>query len=315
MPALERPVLMCATTRSGTTLLSLMLDHHPKLAFVGEYEWVWDLAGHEDEVLDDYHAALRVDRHFNTHECVIDESLDSVSLARSFLEQMAAPKRAPGVERYGCQVHRHYRKALEAWPDARVIHLVRDGRDVCASWIKFGWVGNGFEGAQDWVEAAREWEATKKLLPADRYLEVRFEEVLADVEGELRRITEWLGVGYDPAMLSYSDTSTYAPIDPTQAGKWKRTLGRLDLRLFEGGASKYLKKYGYRLSGEPPMSPARWVQSVFDLDARLKRNRARVRKLGALLWLAEHVTRRANMRRLHDKLRLQINDIETDDLK
>ena len=41
---MNEPLFLVGTTRSGTTLLSLMLGHHPQIAFVGEYEWVWDFA-------------------------------------------------------------------------------------------------------------------------------------------------------------------------------------------------------------------------------------------------------------------------------
>ena len=315
MSALESPILLCATTRSGTTLLSLMLGHHPRLAFVGEYEWVWDVPGSRDRSLERYHAGLAVDRHFLTHRCTIDPALSAIALARSFLEQMAEPHRAEMVAFYGCQVHRHYRRALEAWPDARVIHLVRDGRDVCASWIKFGWVGNGLEGARHWNEAADEWRATEASLGRERYIEVRFEDILRDTTGELTRIADWIGVGYDARMLSYPEHTTYSAIDSSQSGKWRRNLARRDLRLFEGAAGDALRELGYALSGHPPLRPPGWATRLLSVDAKLKRNASRIRTLGLPLWLGEHITRRARLRRLHDRLRLRINDIETANLK
>jgi hypothetical protein len=183
----DEPIFLVGTTRSGTTLLSLMLGHHPQIAFVGELEWVWDypdentIRAWKAPILSDYYAWVQTHRHYIHHNIRLDRSLSFNALARSFLAQMRE-QTDPRHEkpRYGAQVHRHYLQALETWPKARFIHIVRDGRDVCASWIKFGWLGNAYEAGIRWRDALAEWEAVKPAIAPSQRIELRFEDLITD---------------------------------------------------------------------------------------------------------------------------------------
>ncbi|MGH8223763.1 MAG: sulfotransferase family protein [Woeseiaceae bacterium] len=316
-PPIDEPVFLMGTTRSGTSLLSLMLGHHPEIAFVGELEWVWDFApGAAAPALDRYYSWLATHRHYLAHRLHLDRALGFEDLVRSFLRQMRAAA-DPGATRphVGCQLHRHYAQALAIWPGARCIHIVRDGRDVCASWIRFGWLGNAYEGGLRWREAIEEWTAVKSRIAPARRTELRFEDLLRSPERELSRLCAFLGVPYSDAMLRYHEDTTYGPVDPGQAGKWRIQLTNRDVRLFEAAAGESLVAHGYALSGERPYPLKPWSHRLLRIDDRLRHHRARARIYGPRLWLADILARRIGVQALRDRVRLALNDIENAKLK
>lgn len=316
MQRVDDPIFLVGTTRAGTTLLSLMLGHHPQIAFVGELEWIWDFPEAASGHLAPYHAWLATHRHFLHHHLRIDPKLAFSDLARSFLQQMREES-DPGLTkpRVGCQVHRHYAEAFDLWPNARFIHIVRDGRDVCASWLKFGWLGNGYQAGVRWRDAIAEWQALAPSLPRERRTEVRFEELIRFPERELRRLCEFLGTPYSGDMLRYHEDTTYEPIDPGQSGKWRKQLARRDLRQFEAVAGSSLSSCGYALSGEAPYRLAPWSGTLLRLEDKARHHGARARLLGTRLWLADIVARRIGTRSFRDRVRLQLNAVESSRIK
>jgi hypothetical protein len=310
--AIEEPVFLVGTTRSGTTLLSLMLGHHPEIAFVGELEWVWDFAPLAREPdMGAYCAWLATHRHFLAHRLHVGRSLGFDDLVRSFLAQMRA-QADPEARRLhvGCQVHRHYARALETWPRARFIHIVRDGRDVCASWMKLGWLGNAYEGGLRWANAMEDWVRLRERLRPERRIELRFEELILRPERELARLCSFIGTPYSESMLHYHDDTTYGPVDPAQASKWRTQLGVRDVRLFETVAADRLLENGYALSGERPYRLGSWSRLLLRVDDKIRHHRARARVYGTRLWLADILARRLGAQSLRDRVRLALNDVE-----
>jgi len=82
---------------------------------------------------------------------------------------------------------------LRWFPDARILHIIRDGRDACLSQLKQDF---GFNDCLPCAEAWREqvWWVRQlgELLGPEQYLEVRYEDLVADAEGQLKRISRFL---------------------------------------------------------------------------------------------------------------------------
>ncbi|MGB3542032.1 sulfotransferase family protein [Rubrivirga sp.] len=120
-------------------------------------------------------------------------------------------------------------------PTARLVHVVRDPRDVAASTATMRW------GPSDPLLAARwtadllgRWAEIQPRLPADRVLEVRLED-LAD--GGLRRVVDFLG-------LEWSAVLEGASLSRTREGRWKRDLGNQSGAVAERLAP-FVERYGY----------------------------------------------------------------------
>ena len=118
-------------------------------------------------------------------------------------------------------IHRHASRMAELLPEARVIHLLRDPRDVARSAIGMGWAGTLYHGVDLWRDTEMAWDKVVPQLADSQALELRYEALCRNPEAELGRVCEFLGLSYDPAMLAIEDRSTYAPIDAGLAEQWR----------------------------------------------------------------------------------------------
>ena len=292
-------VFIAGSTRSGTTVLRLILDHHSEICVPGELEWALDFNPPSGAAsMRAYRDALEVNRGFHHSKVVVDENLELDDLIRSFLAQM---KHRSGPEKLivGAQIHDHYAGFLRLWPEARFLHIVRDGRDVCASWLLRGWVGTGYRGGQRWSKVIEQWQCVKNQIPAERVLEIRFEDLVEDAPTNVSRICAFLGVEYEPGMLEYWRDTTYGPVSAREARKWRETLKPRQVQLFETTAAAWLVHYGYPLSGLPKHLVGPVEQRLLEIEDQIQRARVDVKQFGFRLWVGEQLTRRLGPRILH----------------
>lgn len=299
-PTPYEPIFLLGTTRSGSTLLSLMLGQHSQVASAGEFQWVFEYSGVEQPAdMNDYFVYLEKDRFFQVHRPHLDSSLTFPELAQSILHQMksSVDSTKPYVT---VSMHTHYEAVHRIWPNAKFIHLVRDGRDVASSWMKFGWHGNTWSCAQEWATRLEDWTQLRSRLPQQQWFSVRFEDLVDDPPRQLGALCRHFGLKYQPEMLEYHRHSTYAPITKSRIRQWPRKLSRRDIQIFETIAGNHLQENDYNLSGQPPVNLS--IGSVVRLraDDKIRRIQARIRDFGLWLWAAELVTRRARFSRLHN---------------
>nr|MBA2296496.1 sulfotransferase [Actinomycetota bacterium] len=203
-----------SATRSGSTLLRLMLDSHPAMAIPLETHFVPDLikarrweradADRLAEVVTthrrwgDFHLdADELRRRFN-----VVEPLEIGELVRAFYELYAEQQ---GKSRWGDKTPGYVREMIRiehVLPEARFIHLIRDGRDVALSVLGMEWGPDTVEGAaRRWKKRVMRGREQAARLP--HYLEVRYEDLILDTEPTLLRICEYIELDFDEAMLRY----------------------------------------------------------------------------------------------------------------
>jgi hypothetical protein len=306
---MREPIFVVGTTRSGTTLLGLMLGHHPEICFPGEFEWAMELLGPDGAPpdMDELRSRLATDRHFLGHALSLDPGMAFDAQLDHFLLQMKEGEGQTHKARLGVAMHRGYLHLLRFWPDARIIHIVRDGRDVCASWIAKGWVGNIWAGLHEWAAQERVWDRFAPEVPPQQALEVRFEDLIADAPAELRRICAFLDLEYSPDMLRYPEDTTYEAVDPGQADKWRHLLDAREIQLAEAAAGDFLVQRGYRLSEHPRIEVGALEERILGWQSRIQLVRARIRSFGAGLWLADVVSRKLGPPSWRQRVRLRMN--------
>lgn len=202
--------------RSGTTLLRLMLDAHPHLAIPPETHFIHRAARRCGRAAEPRRTFLEIVTSHRRWEdfqmegallrCrVADiEPFDLGEAVRAFYklyaERFGKPRWGDKTPPY---VHR-MTVIQDLLPEARFIHLIRDGRDVALSTLEL-WFGPDSveEAAQRWrtlIENAR--------LQSDElshYLEIRYEDLVLDTEQTLGKISEFVELPWDPAMLAYHE--------------------------------------------------------------------------------------------------------------
>jgi hypothetical protein len=146
------------------------------------------------------------------------------------------------------------------------VHAIRDGLDVALAHTD----GTKIEQvAMSWKRRVAEGREAGADLGPDRYFESRFEELIEDTEGAVRRICGFIDLPYDPVMLTYYEragdivSTTAVPdrhkdiyLPPTKGLRdWRRELSDDQVARFEALAGDLLSDLGYERKFEKvPMS-------------------------------------------------------------
>lgn len=268
------PLLILGVRRSGTTLLRVMLDRHSELAVPDESYFVPQLADRHlrrvepDAFADDL-------RRLNTL-AEWDVPLDKVRarlapampIGAAIGTVYAVYAEERGKRRWGDKTPMYMQnlRLLERlFPDALFVHLIRDGRDAALSFLELpaGLVTETWMHPRTPAEFACQWRtevaAAQRLgrRVGSRYLEVRYEELVGDVEGVLRRICELAGLGYEPAMADYAGNVDVSAKPHQQRLKepptkgvrdWRKQMSPADVAAFEHVAGDLLRELGYETS-------------------------------------------------------------------
>lgn len=306
----ESPLFLVGSERSGTTLLRLMLDHHPRIAFEKELDFIVTEVSDAGKLpaLESYLEWIAAAP--GADGVVVDRSLPGYpELVNDFLLQKKASSGAkPHV---GATVHRNFDRLRFLWPDARYIHLVRDPRDVSRSVVQKGWAGNLYQAAEFWLNAEACWDVLVGHLPSDRYIEIHYEDLILRTREVLDEVCRFVGVEYSEEMLDYErDAPQYPQPDPALVGQWKTKLSPGDVAMVEFRTSPTMESRGYTRSGHPlpRVGPARHRGLLF--VARLRTFSARVETFGPSVTAMDIAGRRLRLRRLARHAQIRINAIQ-----
>ena len=92
------------------------------------------------------------------------------------------------------------------FPGAKFIHLIRDGRDVAKSFQSLRWSGRWLhDNFQEWLEAMDYNEKWARSTLSTQIFQVRYEDLVFDVETTTRKICQFLGEEFEPGMLLWRE--------------------------------------------------------------------------------------------------------------
>jgi hypothetical protein len=290
-----------------------MLGFHPLICFPRHYEV--ELAvqfvggGPLDrsalpENLEPYYDALESNYEFSSKGHEIDRSLSLRALLDSFLRQSQVASGKPVVM---ATAHDHFGRLVRIWPNARFIYLLRDGRDVARSRVALGWEGNYWAATSPWLDAERDWEELQKVVPADRRMELKYEDLVTNSVDELTRVCAFLDIPYDEAIFDYLDETAYQRPDPRLIEQWRRKLSEAELQLAEARLAPDLEARGYELSGFPAIEPSPAAIRRLERQSRWARRRADLERHGLRLFLLAFVSRALGATKWQKKIRLAID--------
>lgn len=280
-------VFVCGALRSGTSLLHLILDAHPKIGNPGEFDFLFDglIEAGEDPQVELYAEFLRKNRIFNTKSLTIDTSIMNCSqLIQNLINQLDNP----GI--LSLNIHRNFDFAQSYFPDAKFLHLIRDPRDVALSTIRMGWAGNTYYAADHWIAAEESWEKLAINADSINLCELKFENLVSDPKTTLNALCDFLGTEYQPEMLHYYKGSTYGPPDISLIEQWKNLDSPREIELVEFKAKKLIQARGYGLSCDAHQPPGFYERLLLFFSNRAYRYRFSIRRYGLLLSLGRKIT-------------------------
>jgi hypothetical protein len=230
----EAPIFVIGSPRSGTTLLRLILDAHPRIS-----------CGEETHFLRDLEAI--VGRHWDL--------LASYGLERSWWlgrirdlyttfqrEVLSRSGKARWAEKDPTYTL-HLGFLEELFPEARYVHLLRDGHDVVASFRdRWGYRSAARAARTEWARHVSAARALGARIGGSRFLELRYERLVADPETETRRLFAFLGEAWQPSLLvidpeAHSATARYRRFTASRRAEGGETAAIYRSRVGAGGRS------------------------------------------------------------------------------
>lgn len=172
----------------------------------------------------------------------------------------------------------HLPKLLEWFPDAQIVHLIRDGRDVALS--LFGRqhdfsVYNAYFAAEYWESYVEKGRALGQQLAPGQYLELRYEDLLAHPEDTMKTLCAFLGEEFSTVLFDVTSIDdpgktplVHKPLQADNAGKWRHKMTASQIKAFESVAGKTLREFGYELV-TPGKPPALVVKAAYRLHNQL----------------------------------------------
>jgi hypothetical protein len=285
-------IFVTGASRSGTTMLARMLGSHHRIRAFDELHYfgsLWDLQDPTETRSDadlTRLAATVIARHRRGLWCG-PPSDGERGQAQALVAALAPPDRtAAGLfaatmrtlaaeddKSIGCeQTPRNIfyaHQLLTLYPNARIVHIVRDPRAVLASqknrwklrqmgadhlpkaemlrtWVNY----HPYTMSKLWLKATEE---AHRLASHPRFLAVRFEDLAAEPETRMRAMCEFFGVEYEPAMLDVPRWGSSNVQHSTESkgvakevvGKWRESLTKSEAMICERTTLHMMSQFGY----------------------------------------------------------------------
>lgn len=296
--------------RSGTTLLRSFLDAHPDLAVPGESHFLatmirvrrrYERGGgfDRDAFLSDLRGHDRFRRWHLEHDTVQRafaahppaDLADAVRLLyRSYAQDHGASRWGDKTPDYVVRMP----GIATLLPEARFVHVIRDGRDVAASLLAQEWgPSSPRAAAHHWSRRVRGGRQAGQAL-GDRYREIRYEDLVGEPEAVLRGLCGFLALDFDERMLDRTSsaaramTQAAAPMSHTtltaptrrRSDRWE-ALPATARRTIEHTAGRELRLFGY--GGDGGRHRDRVLASGLAVGAAVTAAPRRARALGRFL--------------------------------
>lgn len=271
--------LVCSE-RSGSNFLTSLLNGHPEVSGPPPTHLFRLFAtnrGHYGDLEDDESWTVLVDDVVLNFECKL--GLWSTSVTGDDLRHHVSPRTLAWILRFVYEREANHDRAghifvkenhtarfapflLASFPNCRFVWLVRDPRDVAASWFATSSIPGGVERAVEvWLADQEDSLAlAHQLADSQRMIRVTYEDLVADPAIALQRITSFLGLSYDDAMLEAHDhdrtranaaridawANLMKPVIRDNTGSHRKVLTAEERQYVEIACGDLMQRLGYR---------------------------------------------------------------------
>lgn len=276
---IEKPIFIIGVGRSGTTLIQSMLNAHQNIAFTPETHFIRNYLGNKEvrkKVRNNNYTFLK-------NKINDDKSLDKLNLNynrlidnlkqkefgleglyKGILLKYAESKNKDFIGDKDPKNIEYLHDIKKYFPDAYIIHIIRDPRDVMLSRMKAEWS----KGRPLWVHALTYRAQMKKgrrdgeQLFGDNYFELSYENLIEYPEEILTNVCDFLNINYDKNMLKFNQKADeiikgeekkwkdkcFKPVISNNKNKWKDKMTKKDVLLTEAITKVAFDKLGYEKS-------------------------------------------------------------------
>lgn len=317
-----KPVFILGNPRSGTTMLRLMLTSHEDIGIPPESEFIVRLFSRYGHLKSFSQSEIAEFRNSLSGDPIDLAEQWEVPLDALFYDAQALLGK-PYAE-VCASIYRAYQRAkglapTQLWgdknnaysqyvdllarlyPEARFVHLLRDGRAVLNSYRKLSTEDDNiyapvlpkdaFEVALRWTDTTSRIERHLRQHAVRRWISIRYEDLLEEPEAQSRHLCKFLDLPYDPSMLEFHlrnseqslepkrygwKANTFLPLDKKKSTSWLTELSPRALERFESIASPALRRYGYEPVTQTSAAGLETLKFRFGAKAREMARRARL---------------------------------------
>lgn len=274
-----QPIFIIGVGRSGTSLLQSMLNAHKNICFLPETQYLRKYAFNrsqrakiENGTAASFIELLKKDSRFNRLEISPQEIVSSnemVSVVRVYTNLISLYLDRKGKQLPGDKDPRnldYIEKIKVLFPGARIIHIIRDPRDVVLSRTKAGWSKHWpfvFHSFIYNAQLVRGRKCSLRLF-SKTYIEIFYEDLINDAGKELKEVCAFFGLDYDPSMLAYQQSArelvsesemqwkkeTLGPLLSNNKEKWKTAFSNYQITMIERICAPALKDLPYEPFGK-----------------------------------------------------------------
>ena len=289
----DKPIFILGNPRSGTTLFRLMLNNHPHITIPPECGfiewWFWKYADWRSEDiytnrLNEFISDLSSSKKIETWKIDFSYIRQQICYFKpeSYANLCSIINYCYGVlkgknelQRWGDKNNYYISicdKLLKIYPSAQFIHVIRDGRDVAASYMELSKLNSNSiykpvlpvdirQIADQWVTNLEKCNSFFEKLSKKNRTICKYETLIKNTESELERICDFLSLNFDKNMLTYYIDNLNNAVEPIETMDWKQktllqpdvqNLGRFkavltneEISVFERIADKFLKLNNY----------------------------------------------------------------------
>ena len=268
----QGPIFVVGMPRSGTKLLRDLLNQHSQISipevethflplFIKKFGKDFDFnSDRKEELFNDFYKTpffylitklgYKINDAFNEMKNQVN-SWESFSLlvfsffgVKNLNNNLIYGDKTPGYIN-------HIQLLKEICPDAKFIHIIRDPRDYCLS-VRNIWNKNIFRAAYVWNTVLKRTSAIKENFDKD-YIEIKYEELISDVEATVKKLSSFLNINFEPAMCTlskaaenYGDAKGKKEVVTDNMQKFLKKFSKNTIRKIEEIAFSEMNRLNYK---------------------------------------------------------------------
>lgn len=257
---IRNPIFILGVARSGTTLLNDILGEHRQIAVLSEANDIWDPTGYPWNASKRETAPIWIDVQAYNARWWRDTKPRQQEIRAVFGAFQRLLNKPYFINKTPLNTYR-VPQLLEIFPDARFIHIVRDGRAVVQSYTRKeytkvqempdAFVPYGVRESDDVSRYLADfWQTSLDIVRADdekfglsktnRLIEIRYETLCEDMRGTLGKVCDFIGVSSKDFAPSVWQIET-----KSQNHKWKESFSEALIADIHRRMDKGLREYGY----------------------------------------------------------------------
>jgi len=256
------PIFIGGMFKSGTSLLRAMIGNHSMVASGLETYW-FDIEWGNLNSAESKERLRMISEFYELSQDKLASLVEDSSCSEAFLTNlMAYWSSVTGKPRWAEKTPGnviHIDRIKTYWPDARIVHVVRDPRDIFASMREAGKWDDIKSFMDRWSAVFNKIESFDKqeILNKENYCEIRYEDLVSDPKSTMKAICEFTELTFEPEIAIFKgkkddfdkvksvtgkESTTLArlakPISTDRLGIWKTVLSETDLSDLTNASAK-----------------------------------------------------------------------------